>query len=274
MDNRSRDAYSMVETLILIILVSSSAFWLASAIQPAFSSSLSPLAVESAAGVDSTMVMSENKHQPIGLYVYLALTLGLVSYVGFKLFRRKQKLDREPRTELAEEIAVQLRERKPFESAALYQKREALLKKLIERFAKDGDSTVEDIMTSSLISVKQENDSEYVEKLMDRFRIRHVMVCDQANQLVGVISDRDIKPGKSVPVNEIMTSNVVTIDESTKIAEAVSIMLNNRISCLPVLKEGQLAGVLSLSDVAISLQCMLVITSDLFKFLRANQPPA
>lgn len=85
------------------------------------------------------------------------------------------------------------------------------------------------------------------------------------NQLVGIISDSDLinaspSPATSlsiwemnyllskITVAEVMTKKVLTIEEDTPIEEAARIMSDNQIGGLPVLKDGQVVGIITETD--------------------------
>ncbi len=75
-------------------------------------------------------------------------------------------------------------------------------------------------------------------------------------QLLGIISERDytrkvILKGHSsrdMRVDEIMTSDVVTATAEETVEEAMRLMTERRIRHLPVLENGQVAGVVSIGD--------------------------
>ena len=75
-------------------------------------------------------------------------------------------------------------------------------------------------------------------------------------KLVGIISARDygrkvILKGKSsndVRVQEVMTSSLITVTPETTVLDAMAVMTRHHIRHLPVLKEGNLDGVVSMGD--------------------------
>jgi CBS domain-containing protein len=85
--------------------------------------------------------------------------------------------------------------------------------------------------------------------------IRHVMVEDADNRLVGMVSQRALikligtyhpeQHEGPLPVAEIMRRNPVTVTPETSTVEAVDLMRRNGWSCLPVVKDGRLVGVLT-----------------------------
>ena len=79
----------------------------------------------------------------------------------------------------------------------------------------------------------------------------------EAGRPVGIFSERDYarqvilkgKSSKDTPVREVMTSKVVFIRPDQSIEECMALMTDKRFRHLPVLEEGQLAGILSIGDV-------------------------
>ena len=82
------------------------------------------------------------------------------------------------------------------------------------------------------------------------------LVVMEGDKMAGVISERDyarkvILQGRSshdVPVREIMTSDVVTVDPGRTIEECMALVTQRRIRHLPVMEGGKLIGVVSIGD--------------------------
>ena len=91
---------------------------------------------------------------------------------------------------------------------------------------------------------------------LDRLGVGALIVCEE-DRVVGVISERDIvravaRDGASAldrPVSDIMTADVVFAAPSESVAILMGRMTDRRIRHLPVLREGRLAGVISIGDV-------------------------
>ncbi len=76
-------------------------------------------------------------------------------------------------------------------------------------------------------------------------------------RLVGIVTERDYlrfvaaqgRTARETPVREVMTRTVIYVTPSTTVDEAMAIMTEKRIRHLPVLKDGELQGVISIGDV-------------------------
>jgi acetoin utilization protein AcuB len=109
-----------------------------------------------------------------------------------------------------------------------------------------------DVYTTSVNTALNE-----VWDFMETLGIRHMPVLDD-NRLVGIISDRDvliratIVNGKiivpDVLVREAMTKHVITCHSRSQIGQVASLMLDNKIDCLPVIDGGLLVGLITSSD--------------------------
>jgi len=92
-------------------------------------------------------------------------------------------------------------------------------------------------------------------QLMAQKDIGALLVTD-GSRVVGILSERDyarkvILQGKSshdIPVREIMTSGVVTVDPSKSIEDCMALMTQRRIRHLPVCEGDKLVGIVSIGD--------------------------
>jgi acetoin utilization protein AcuB len=125
---------------------------------------------------------------------------------------------------------------------------------------------VRELMIPNPITIAHDQTVEQAMALMGRYKVRRLPVT-KAGKLAGIVSDRDmrqlagrpsIKLPKSesdeayrnLPVEEIMTPNVLTIREFDTLQSAITSLLENRISGLPVVdQQGALVGMLSETDI-------------------------
>lgn len=147
---------------------------------------------------------------------------------------------------------------------------------------------VSQIMTKDVISVMPADSLLLVESLLVKHRISRIVV-QRNKKPVGIITNRDFIPAKmprwirdwadpkevkqyqlnqdefkmnqlsyilSFRAEDIMTANPATIDSDEQVSSAVLIMIRNGISGLPVVKNGNLCGIITKSDIvrAISTQ--------------------
>jgi acetoin utilization protein AcuB len=97
--------------------------------------------------------------------------------------------------------------------------------------------------------------------------VRHLPVVDKNNVVVGIVTDRDIRQAApsdatllsvqelnyllgKLKVSSLMTpkDKLITITPDTLIEEAVQLMHDNKIGCLPVLEGGKLYGIFTETD--------------------------
>lgn len=123
---------------------------------------------------------------------------------------------------------------------------------------RDHYRTVEQIMTSDLFTVDEEDLVDLAANLMDWEHIRHVPVEDSQGHLVGLVSHRAMlrlvgqgmkKAGKPVAVREIMKPNPVTVTPETSCLDAIEVMRSHGVGCLPVVtNDNKLVGIVTEFD--------------------------
>jgi len=103
--------------------------------------------------------------------------------------------------------------------------------------------------------------------LMEEHEIRHLPVKDAQGDLVGVISDRDIRlvlgsqgrdaESARLQVRDAFVPEVYTVEVSTPLAAVASTMSRERIGSALVTKDGRLAGIFTMVDACRLLSDML-----------------
>ena len=124
---------------------------------------------------------------------------------------------------------------------------------------------VRDLMTAEVLVVGPDDSVTKLRDLMADKHIRHIPVVVDEDDLIGVVSDRDLLSralgsDTDLPlslqaelldadkVRDIMTWDVETVDVDEDVTIAAQVMLENKYGCLPVLEEGRLAGILTEAD--------------------------
>ncbi|HVO26601.1 MAG TPA: CBS domain-containing protein [Candidatus Margulisiibacteriota bacterium] len=119
-------------------------------------------------------------------------------------------------------------------------------------------------MQAEVVTLNAADTLDLADDIMRLGRIRHMPIVAHG-KLVGILSQRDLfraaissalqlRPAAErewlakIPVREVMTTAVCTIAPTATVHEAVRLMLDKRIGCLPVVEEDKLVGLLSETD--------------------------
>ncbi len=121
----------------------------------------------------------------------------------------------------------------------------------------DNYRTVERFMSKDLFTVRPEDIIDFAASMMNWRHIRHVPVEDDSGNLVGIVSSRELLEivsrdrlgaKEEIVVRDIMKTDVRTIPPETSSLDALKIMRENDIGCLPVIKDGKLIGIITAYD--------------------------
>ncbi len=127
--------------------------------------------------------------------------------------------------------------------------------------------TVADIMSHPVETISMDDSVETIRRIFDGSRYHHLIVVNDQGVCAGVISDRDLlknispfigKPGeRSADVNclrrrahQIMTRQLVAVRKQTSLRAAARVMLDHKISCLPVVDANKhCIGIITVRDI-------------------------
>ena len=132
---------------------------------------------------------------------------------------------------------------------------------------------VKDVMSKDPFTVDPEAPLGTAMDVMRSKELRHLPVVDEAGQLIGIITDRDLRQACFAPVvaeylsaraqrgarqmgqtledlrvRDFMTWVVVTVHPNASLAHAALIMSERRVGSLPVIENGKLVGMLTERD--------------------------
>ena len=150
-----------------------------------------------------------------------------------------------------------------------------------------------DVMTTGVITVAPDTSVQAVAKLLSERGISGVPVVDAADRLVGIFSEGDLlhrvetgterRPGRSTPrsrswwldtiaayqelardyvkthgrtAKDVMTREVISITDTTELADIAMLLETNRIKRVPVLRDGKLVGIVSRANLVRALAVM------------------
>jgi acetoin utilization protein AcuB len=138
--------------------------------------------------------------------------------------------------------------------------------------------TIKNIMTEQVVCLGTDDNLASAMEAMKNGKFRHVPIVDTEGVLVGIVSDRDVlrylpfvggqrlpgtdafrsslfhvdtrDPSLSLPIASIMTRNVTYIRQNCVTYNAVKMLHELKISCLPVVDdEKKLRGIVTVADV-------------------------
>ena len=122
-----------------------------------------------------------------------------------------------------------------------------------------------DIMVKEVATLDVNDELSLANDIMRLGRIRHLPVVD-GPRLVGIISERDLFRSslaqalgygtkatrdlmKTLRIKDIMVPQVITISPETDLKDAVQLMVDKKIGCLPVVEEDRLVGLITETDI-------------------------
>jgi len=117
---------------------------------------------------------------------------------------------------------------------------------------------VEEFMIADVFTAQADDIVQFVCEMMLWRKIRHLPIEDNKGKLVGLVSSRTLlrhmtdqkKSGskKVVSISDIMIKDPITIHPESNILDAMRLMSDNKIGCLPVCNEGELVGIITEKD--------------------------
>jgi CBS domain-containing protein len=118
--------------------------------------------------------------------------------------------------------------------------------------------TITDVMSANPCAIDASTPVAYAAKMMKQEDVGLAPIVE-GDRLVGALTDRDIvtrvvaegRDPQSVPVREVASTDLVTIDPQQDLDEALRLMASNQVRRLPVVAaDGRLVGVLAQADIA------------------------
>ena len=119
---------------------------------------------------------------------------------------------------------------------------------------------VRDVMTPAPTCIDSQASILQIVRLVHAKKFRHLLITDEQNELVGVVSDRDIVrcfgPGEfpddsvleKMRAADIMSTDVVSVGPNASVAACIDEMLDHGINCLPVVVGRRPVGILTTAD--------------------------
>ncbi|QVY60705.1 acetoin utilization AcuB family protein [Cytobacillus gottheilii] len=120
---------------------------------------------------------------------------------------------------------------------------------------------VEEIMKQDVTTLTKEHSIGDAVKIMSANKIRHLPIIDEQGQLIGLVTDRDIRDATpsifetdqfmntlQKPLHLLMQKDIITGHPLDLVAEVSALLYEHRISCLPIVKNHKLVGIVTETD--------------------------
>jgi acetoin utilization protein AcuB len=121
-------------------------------------------------------------------------------------------------------------------------------------------------MTSNPLTITPETSFPEAFRILREKGVRHLPVVDKKGKLVGIIARTDLlhaSPSKAMSfsffeltyllanlhVRQVMSSPPITVAEDDPLEQAARVMVGKKIGCLPVMREGDLVGLITETDI-------------------------
>lgn len=124
---------------------------------------------------------------------------------------------------------------------------------------------IKDRMSKHPLTISEDEPISEAHKYMKEQRVRHLPVLNRAGDMVGLVTEEDLLKAQPsavtslsvweihyliarVKVKDVMVRDVITTTEDTPIEDAAQVMAERKVSCLPVVREGKLVGIITETD--------------------------
>jgi CBS domain-containing protein len=116
---------------------------------------------------------------------------------------------------------------------------------------------IEDIMATKVITVEPTASVREAARLMNKYEIGCLIVAKKG-KVLGIMTERDLlkkvvelprNPAR-IKVQDIMSKRLITGTRRMEVPDAVRLMLQKKIKKLPIVEDGKLIGLITLTDIA------------------------
>jgi acetoin utilization protein AcuB len=125
---------------------------------------------------------------------------------------------------------------------------------------------IEQIMKTNVATLTPTNTIADAIEMIKQHKIRHIPIINENRKVIGIVTDRDIRDASpsifhadehledlQKPVSTIMKTNVITGHPLDFVEEVAALFYEHRISCLPIVKDEKLVGIVTETDLLYTL---------------------
>lgn len=118
---------------------------------------------------------------------------------------------------------------------------------------------VKEVMTTDVMTCKDTDKLVDCARMMRELNIGSTPIVDDKNNLIGMLTDRDITiraVANGVDVNnavvgDFITPSPITVEPDINVEDAAEMMADNQVRRLPIVENGSLVGIVTLGDLAV-----------------------
>jgi CBS domain-containing protein len=132
---------------------------------------------------------------------------------------------------------------------------------------------VSEVMNKGVRTCRKDDTVRQAAQEMNKWRIGSLIVVDGPGKVIGIITERDILTdvvakglrSDDVDVKEVMTEDVIEVEATATLEDAAEIMTLKKIKKLPVVKKGQLVGIVTATDLIMYEHSLIEKVSELLQ---------
>ncbi len=113
---------------------------------------------------------------------------------------------------------------------------------------------IADLMSRRVHVTGPDLDAETAWRCMQQLHVRHLVVVDEQEQVIGLVSERDLggRHGTELryqrSVRDLMTPEPISLDPEADVRQAAELLRGLSIGCFPVISDSTLVGIVTTSD--------------------------
>lgn len=116
---------------------------------------------------------------------------------------------------------------------------------------------VEDVMVKEVVTISADKTVKDAADMMNRYEIGCLLVVKRG-KAVGILTERDLlkrviseaRDAGTTKVKDIMSKPLIVAEADTELEDAAKLMFKMKIKKLPIIKQGKLSGLVTLTDLA------------------------
>ena len=191
--------------------------------------------------------------------VVSVISIGLLTLAWYTVRRMRRQLLASPTPEPRDMSC-------PVAAQARYVERRQYILRYVRNALQDNLNTrlaVRHLMTRPAVTARIQSSAEELLQIMAEQGVWQVIICDDSGEPVGIVNHRYLKTSRGKRAGEIMSSKPITVLPEMDLSVAITLMLDRDLSCLPVVCDDKLQGVLTTTELTMGLQALMQFVQEI-----------